>query len=148
VRRASIGLVLDCADPEVLAWESAGFPVGRVRLVAAAEMAGPILDIRQDSEFEAGHVTGARHVELGALAEAAGELDAQPLTVMCGHGERAMTGDHRRHRRWRRHPEMASWVVARASSCRPSRSSGIPRLPREVTRSAWWAAGRSVFLAP
>ena len=73
-------------------WESAGFPVSRIRLVAAADTAGPILDIRQDVEFEAGHVPGARHVELGVLAETAGEFDDGGITVMCGHGERAMTG--------------------------------------------------------
>lgn len=72
-------------------WESAGFPVGRVRLVPAADMVGPVLDIRQANEFETGHVPGARHVELASLIEAADEVDGEPLTVMCGHGERAMT---------------------------------------------------------
>jgi hydroxyacylglutathione hydrolase len=74
------------------AWESAGLPAGQVGLVAAGEITGAVLDVRQDSEFEAGHVPGARHAELGALGEAAGGLDGGPLTVMCGHGERAMTG--------------------------------------------------------
>lgn len=74
------------------AWQSAALPASQVRLVAAGEVTGPVLDVRQDSEFEAGHVPGARRAELGALAEAAGGLDGGPLTVMCGHGERAMTG--------------------------------------------------------
>jgi hydroxyacylglutathione hydrolase len=74
------------------AWESADLPVDRVSLVAAAEMTGPILDIRQTNEFEAGHVPGAHHVELAALIEAADEFNGKPVTVMCGHGERAMTG--------------------------------------------------------
>jgi rhodanese-related sulfurtransferase len=49
-----------------------------------------VLDVRQDTEFSAGHVPGAIHVELG-------ELGAKPqdapdgAVVMCGHGERAMT---------------------------------------------------------
>ncbi len=73
------------------AWESARLPVDRVSLVTAAEVAGTVLDIRQDSEFEAGHVPGAHHVELGALTEAADEFDDGGITVMCGHGERAMT---------------------------------------------------------
>jgi hydroxyacylglutathione hydrolase len=74
------------------AWESTRLPVGRVSLVKAAEMAGPILDIRQTNEFQAGHVPGAHHVELAALIGAADEFDGEPVTVMCGHGERAMTG--------------------------------------------------------
>ena len=71
------------------AWESARLPVDRISLVAAAEMTGPVLDLRQNSEFEAGHVPSALHVELGALTDA---FDAGGITVMCGHGERAMTG--------------------------------------------------------
>jgi rhodanese-related sulfurtransferase len=35
-------------------------------------------------------VPGVVHVELGALADAT--LPDGPITVMCGHGERAMTG--------------------------------------------------------
>lgn len=75
----------------VEAWEGAGLPVERVRLVAAAESAGPVVDVRQHAEFAAGHLPGAVHVELGALADAAGGLGAGPLTLMCSHGERAMT---------------------------------------------------------
>jgi hydroxyacylglutathione hydrolase len=74
------------------AWQAAGLPVGRINLLPASEVTGPVLDVRQDSEFEEGHVPGARHAELGALGEVAGGLDGGPLTVMCGHGERAMTG--------------------------------------------------------
>ena len=52
----------------------------------------PVLDIRQDNEWETGHVPGALHVELADLrGPAARRLPAEPLTVMCGHGERAMT---------------------------------------------------------
>jgi rhodanese-related sulfurtransferase len=50
-----------------------------------------VLDIRQDSEFAAGHVPGAAHSELGALAASAASLTDGPVTVMCGHGERAMS---------------------------------------------------------
>ena len=51
-----------------------------------------MLDVRQDSEFAAGHLPGARHVELGDVAApAADRLPDDPTVVMCGHGERAMT---------------------------------------------------------
>ena len=53
-------------------------------------MAGSIIDVRQANEYAAGHVPGARNVELGQIATV--EPTAGPVTVMCGHGERAMTG--------------------------------------------------------
>jgi hydroxyacylglutathione hydrolase len=73
------------------AWAAAGLPVRRIGLVQAADVEGTVLDVRQDGEYQAGHVPGARHIELGALTAQASRLGTQPLTVMCGHGERAMT---------------------------------------------------------
>jgi hydroxyacylglutathione hydrolase len=77
----------------VTAWAAAGQPTRHVRLVPAAKIAGPVLDVRQAAEFQAGHLPGARHVELGAIPQDINELSAGgSVTVMCGHGERAMTG--------------------------------------------------------
>jgi hydroxyacylglutathione hydrolase len=74
------------------AWRAAGLPTARIPLVGVDGVEGRrVLDVRQDAEFAAGHLPGARHVELGTLA-GAGALPAGPLAVMCGHGERAMTG--------------------------------------------------------
>ncbi len=76
----------------VEAWRAAGFEVRRAGLVQAAEIPGiPVDDVRQKSEFLAGHLPGARHVELGQLAGESGLPDG-PLVLMCGHGERAATG--------------------------------------------------------
>ena len=47
--------------------------------------------MRQDDEVEAGHLPGALHVELGNVIDAANELPAGELAVMCAHGERAAT---------------------------------------------------------
>jgi rhodanese-related sulfurtransferase len=58
--------------------------------VRAAQADGTIVDVRQDAEYTAGHIPGARHVELGSVG-AAGIAATGPLTLMCGHGERAMT---------------------------------------------------------
>ncbi|TNC20059.1 MBL fold metallo-hydrolase [Amycolatopsis alkalitolerans] len=69
------------------AWDR---PVSRTRVVGPGEVDRPVLDIRQASEFAAGHLPGARHIELGDLADRVGEVPAEPLVVMCGHGERAM----------------------------------------------------------
>lgn len=49
-----------------------------------------VLDIRQDSEYAAGHVPGAGHIELGALLDRAGEVPEERLVVMCGHSGRAL----------------------------------------------------------
>src|SRR5216683_1824122 len=72
------------------AWEAAGYPLRRIPLVPASDAAGLVLDVRQDAEFAAGHLPGAHHIELGSLAGAA-PLERGPVTLMCGHGERAMT---------------------------------------------------------
>ena len=70
-----------------------GRPARRVDRADRARRAsiGPLLDVRQDNEFAAGHVPGARNVELGALATST-ICPPGTVTVMCGHGERAMTG--------------------------------------------------------
>jgi len=72
------------------AWMEAGFELNRISLVPAAHAVGAIVDIRQEAEYAAGHLPGALHIELGALP-AAGIPTSGPLTVMCGHGERAMS---------------------------------------------------------
>lgn len=79
----------------IAAWTRA-FTPAQTTFATAAQIAkrpgesSPI-DIRQISEFEAGHVPGARNVELGRIGANAADLPDGPLVVMCGHGERAMT---------------------------------------------------------
>lgn len=51
---------------------------------------GVVIDVRQANEYAAGHIPGARNVELGSIPTTA-QLPDEPVTVMCGHGERAMT---------------------------------------------------------
>jgi hydroxyacylglutathione hydrolase len=72
------------------AWHDAGLPVASIDLVDSSELSGTVLDVRQDNEYQTGHIPGAIHIELGALSAA--PLPQGPVTVMCGHGERAMTG--------------------------------------------------------
>jgi glyoxylase-like metal-dependent hydrolase (beta-lactamase superfamily II)/rhodanese-related sulfurtransferase len=74
----------------MVAWRSAGFESRAIALVPAAQATGTIVDVRQASEFASGHIPGALHVELGSVEEAALPL-RESLTVMCGHGERAMS---------------------------------------------------------
>jgi len=70
----------------------AGLPVSRTRQVLPHQVTPgrPVLDVRQAGEFASGHLPGARHLELGALAADPGAA-ADTAVVMCGHGERAMT---------------------------------------------------------
>jgi glyoxylase-like metal-dependent hydrolase (beta-lactamase superfamily II)/rhodanese-related sulfurtransferase len=71
-------------------WIAAGLPLETVPLVGPHETRETVLDVRQDSEWTAGHIPGAIHTELGRLRDVASPQG--PITVMCAHGERAMTG--------------------------------------------------------
>jgi hydroxyacylglutathione hydrolase len=77
-------------DGGVDAWRAAGRTIEATPLVAPADIVGTVIDVRQRSEYETGHVPGAINIELGNLANSS--LPDGPVTVMCGHGERAMTG--------------------------------------------------------
>jgi rhodanese-related sulfurtransferase len=73
------------------AWISAGHDAAAIVLTAADDLDGRrMLDIRQRSEYLAGHLPGAVHVELGDIARRAATISDEPTVVMCGHGERAM----------------------------------------------------------
>jgi hydroxyacylglutathione hydrolase len=75
------------------AWRESGRPETRTALVSdPATIEAPLLDVRQTSEYVAGHIPGANLVELGSLAAQVENVGSQPVTVMCGHGERAATG--------------------------------------------------------
>jgi len=73
-------------------WIAAGRALNSIDIVDAAHIdpTVPILDIRQQNEYEAGHVKDAMHVELGALTLIPTE-ELPPAVVHCGHGQRAMT---------------------------------------------------------
>jgi hydroxyacylglutathione hydrolase len=73
-------------------WQAAGLPESVVTLRHVdEELRGALLDVRQDIEWAGGHIPNARHVELGRVAASARSIPAGPLTIYCGHGERAMT---------------------------------------------------------
>jgi hydroxyacylglutathione hydrolase len=81
---------------EMVAWRGANLPQAQLPMVEAEQLddeAGVVLDVRQASEVADGHLPGAVAVELGALAgdRLPAQLPEGPVTVMCGHGERAMT---------------------------------------------------------
>ncbi|MEU1198734.1 MBL fold metallo-hydrolase [Streptomyces sp. NPDC005813] len=73
------------------AWLAGGRRQVTTSFVAAEQApTGPYLDVRQEAEYAAGHVTGALHIELGTLLAHADRVP-DGAVVACGHGERAMT---------------------------------------------------------
>jgi rhodanese-related sulfurtransferase len=50
-----------------------------------------VLDVRQESEWQQGHVPSAVHIELGALADHATDVPAGQVVAHCMHGQRSMT---------------------------------------------------------
>lgn len=76
-------------DGGIHAWVTAGRPVETTRLIEPDAIDRPLLDVRQDVEFDAGHVPGAAHLELGALPGT--PVADGPVATMCGKTERAMT---------------------------------------------------------
>jgi len=78
-------------DGGMHAWTAAGNEMTQTEVARAKQIDGRhVLDIRQDSEYRSGHLPGALHIELGALALHADALPRGPVVVMCGHGERAI----------------------------------------------------------
>jgi hydroxyacylglutathione hydrolase len=80
------------------AWQAEGLPTAHVPVISAEELyherqrgaAPQVLDVRQDAEWRAGHLPGARHIEGGRLR--AGEVPLpkeEPLVVHCGHADRS-----------------------------------------------------------
>lgn len=71
------------------AWHAAGRVVETTPLIEPDAIDRPLLDVRQDNEFAAGHVPGSTHIELGSLPAAA--VADGPVATMCGKSERAMS---------------------------------------------------------
>ena len=77
-------------DGGIAAWTAAGLPLEQTPLVGPDEVTGTLVDVRQEPEWRAGHVPDSVHAELATVADT--HISAGPVTVLCGHGERAMTG--------------------------------------------------------
>ena len=90
-RKVGYDQIVGELDGGLTSWTEAAMPTGSIPLVSAEGLEdAAVLDIRQDSEFAAGHIPGAAHVELGDLATGTAAVPSRPTVVMCGHGERAM----------------------------------------------------------
>jgi rhodanese-related sulfurtransferase len=76
-------------DGGIDAWRAAGHDVETIPISEVEDATGTILDVRQANEYGAGHVPGALNIELGSITD--GGAPGGPVSVMCAHGERAMT---------------------------------------------------------
>jgi hydroxyacylglutathione hydrolase len=77
------------------AWDNAGFsivdtPQMTVHQVKDRQDKLQVVDVRSPSEWQAGHIPGAKHIFLPELAKRRGEIDAsRPVAVHCASGYRA-----------------------------------------------------------
>ena len=73
------------------AWTSAGRATASTALLDQPTTDVTVLDVRQTSEWQQGHVPDALQIELGALAEQVEKVPTGPVVAHCMHGLRSMT---------------------------------------------------------
>jgi rhodanese-related sulfurtransferase len=80
------------------AWRSEGRPVARIEMIGAEELAERlegeeppvVLDVRDEDEYETGHIPGSTHIPFGDLPERMGELPRdRPVAAVCSGGKRS-----------------------------------------------------------
>ena len=88
-----------CLAGGVESWIASGRPVQRAELVDAVQARKALLDgavgldVREQREFESGHIEDAVHIPLGSLESQVDRLPTgRPILAYCGHGERSATG--------------------------------------------------------
>jgi rhodanese-related sulfurtransferase len=106
------------ADEAAVATEEEG-PTGDLEpneVRELAEQGGQIIDVRRDYEFDAGHVPGARHVEINDLtAQADSIAKDKPVVFTCRGGSRSgMAAEAFRQGGWDAHNMnggITAWVA-------------------------------------
>jgi hydroxyacylglutathione hydrolase len=92
--------LLGYLDGGVEAWAAAGLRLESVPTISMKELRErmhddemAVLDVRQLSEWQAGHIPGAIHIENGRLPYDDLPLPTdKPIAVHCAHGNRSMAG--------------------------------------------------------
>lgn len=89
-------------DGGIAAWQAAGLPTARTRLIDVNELhawmrrsdAPLIVDVRSDAEWRTGHLPDAIHIEAGRVTECAVPQVPRdrPVVLHCGAANRAMVG--------------------------------------------------------
>jgi hydroxyacylglutathione hydrolase len=78
------------------AWQEAALPSGRLEQLTVTGLHAiqhdlAILDVRDQTEWDEGHIRGASHIPYYLLEQRIGALDrSRPLAVVCGSGQRSM----------------------------------------------------------
>jgi len=77
-------------DPGMASGGEAGGEVGPEEAEGLIKSGSALLDVREDYEWDAGHVASAVHIPLGLLAERVGELPSdRQVVVVCRSGVRS-----------------------------------------------------------
>jgi hydroxyacylglutathione hydrolase len=94
---ARVGLddVRGYLDGGIEKWIAAGYPTAHIEMLTPPEFAERtwglhIIDVRGESEYEGGHIPGARHLMGGFLADQTARLPRdRPIALVCGSGYRS-----------------------------------------------------------
>ena len=78
-------------------WAESGHPLGTIPQIAVGDLreslrhqAVTVIDVRSQTEWDAGRIDGARHIPLGYLADRLDEIPrAKPVVVQCAAGGRS-----------------------------------------------------------
>jgi hydroxyacylglutathione hydrolase len=87
--------VIGYLDGGMQAWQDNGLPVQHLELITVDELhkqcnALNVLDVRDQEEWDEGHIAGALHIPYYLLEQRLQELDGkQPLAVTCASGQRS-----------------------------------------------------------
>jgi hydroxyacylglutathione hydrolase len=81
-------------------WSASGKAVGTVAQITVADLreslahqAVTLLDVRNQTEWESGHIDGARHIPLGYLTDRLADVPrTRPIVVQCAAGARSSIG--------------------------------------------------------
>ena len=131
LRRIGWDAVLGHLEGGIDAWTASGratrsFPILRLEQLVdelAAGEAGEILDVRQTTEWDAGHLEGSRHLFVGDLPERLDGFDpSERQTVICASGYRSSMA--------------ASLLDGAGVPVRLVARSGVPRALRSLAASS------------
>ncbi len=97
VQLAVVGFdqVVGYLDGGMSAWQEAGLPVQQLEQMPVERLHSlrhelNILDVRDEDEWEEGHIRGARHIPYYSIEQHIKELDdSRPLGVLCASGQRS-----------------------------------------------------------
>ncbi len=87
--------VVGYLDGGMAAWREAGLPEQQLEQLSIDELheiyhGQTVLDVRDRSEWDEGHIKGAKHIPYYFVEERCGELDSSgPLVVICAGGQRS-----------------------------------------------------------